>query len=114
MNMSQMLQFYFQLKICILQGAVQNNILYKYHIILHVILVNIFIMSYVSKNEYFVPGIFIFHFCLMNLRLNHKFTALVFESVNCGLQLLSCGTIYIVTQLSYMFKQNKTSNVHII
>jgi hypothetical protein len=35
--MSQMPKIYFQLKICILQGAVHNNTLYKYHITLHVI-----------------------------------------------------------------------------
>jgi len=58
------------------------------------IFVNIFIMSSVSKNEYSAACIFIFHFCLMNLRVNHKFTALVFESVSCGLQLTSFGMMY--------------------
>jgi hypothetical protein len=96
MYMLQMLQFYFTLKICILQGAVHNDVLYQYHVTLHVILVNIFIMSYVSKNEYSASGIFIFHFCLMNLKVNHKFTALAVEGVNCGLQLTSFGMIYIV------------------
>ena len=60
------------------------------------IFVNIFIMSYVSKNEYSAPGVFIFHFCLMNWRVNHKFTTLVFDSINCGLKLTSFGMIYIV------------------
>jgi len=60
------------------------------------IFMNIFTMSYVLKNGCSGSDMFIFHFCLMNLSVNHKFTALVFESVNCGLQLMSFGMIYIV------------------
>ena len=93
MYTSLMLQFYFQLKICILQGTVHNRcgatILYEYQVTLQVILVNIFVISYVSKNELSAHGISIFHFCMLNLKVSHKFTALVFGSVNCGLQLQS-------------------------
>jgi hypothetical protein len=69
------LQLYFQWKVCILQDVVCSrcgaNILCKYDITLHVILVNIFITSYVTINEFSASGISIFYFCMLNLKDGH-------------------------------------------